>query len=943
MSGRYVDNVGGISTTTTTGDYNNLAAWGEADRWSTLETGRYAYKAVTFPLDFTSPYDEGYETGVGWWDGSTLRRDTIKTSSNSGNTVDWTGERILLVLVADAEMLQRGNIDPFPYKGKNDPIVIFGTGQSNIFPTYTSRVAMVNHPNVYFYNTDGIRLAGTGTVSGGSWVAPPAQDPAKLAFRKIDVNADSYIIGPDDIPTTIGDFGNGSGATFPVYTGHTLGGVGLTTWGCAVEVAKNDPYGRPVYVINIARIGQAIAEWADGAAIRTEIEARLDAAFAEIQLTYPNVDKIDIAIWQQGGADGDAGTPPVEYSESWKNFMDWLDTNYGSTQVTRRYFCDYPITWPNYGWLGGRYAVAMDEGRTVMISSANKEVLGSGDNVHFWGDSANLFGEEIARSVFFGPQPTMPAIPQSFIPNDAYAAITATTFEYEGLVVPPARPSTTEFTKGYFGGEAFFDSLSITDSAAFQSPVDFGSIEAGDTITVTQNSDTDRWARITVDVAGVYSSTGSNALDTGFWFFETTLDTSGPSGIPNTGELCTLTTTGQTLLEFTDLLNSNTGGKIGIGYAQGDLLPNAQLAVKLDDEVNMGFHFESSGGNTFRSFIDDSFNAISFTADLDLTFQTGGDKLVFSVVDPDTGSFDVGIEIRTRGDRDPYARIGGVGLDGLTQKDPPDDAQAMIGPQETLTTNDNQGLCMWSPTANTEGRYGWASPSTPETWVAGVRYTHSNDRVSVINESGTSSNEMHVTVDADWIGLAIDDTQADSATWGLYVSPTKGNGVTLSATVAGTPTGALMPLILKGNVVRFPILAGTGVRTVRADADGDIEFDDAEHYTITHQSTNGTPAFVSTTITQSNGDRKRYKIIATANRQTTAGTFYREDYFTAHTDSGTLTRSTTRSPFAAATTGTGSSLALTYGTATNTIVLIATGNASETWDWDFQVEEEDIT
>lgn len=105
MPGTFVDNVGGITSTTTTGAYGGFSAWGQADAMSTLSNGTYAYKAIPYPLTPAEPTE--YETGEGTWNGSTLTRDTVKTSSNGGSAVDWSGQRVLVIIVADSAMLEQ--------------------------------------------------------------------------------------------------------------------------------------------------------------------------------------------------------------------------------------------------------------------------------------------------------------------------------------------------------------------------------------------------------------------------------------------------------------------------------------------------------------------------------------------------------------------------------------------------------------------------------------------------------------------------------------------------------------------------------------------------------------------------------------------------------------------------------------------------------------------
>lgn len=834
-------------------------------------------------------------------------------------------------------------IDPFPYKGAGDPILLIFTGQSNAGDIFVSRVPLVYNPDVYVWGTDGIRTPGTGTVTEVSpgvweWVIRPTQDATKFAWRQFDPNADTFVIFPEEFPNALGDFAGGNGGTAADgYVGLTRGGGGSAAWGAANALQKAT--GRPVYVVNIMRSGTPISWWEPGGAVRALYDAQVAAALAALQVTYPNVTFADIRGWMQGENDASAGTAPVAYAESWTEFRDHSDSIVGNVHFTRDFIFDITYQRPAHqGWYGLRYALQKTENRTVMLSSWNKELV---DTVHFHGDGMVKYGEEAALVALTIYDPVLDT-PPSFVPNDGSKAITATLMVNDGSSTPPARPSASGFDRGYWTTDGT-DGFSITNSESFFSTIELGSIGVGDTITMTQNNDANKWVTHTVDVAGVYDPTPAGPLDTGWWYFETTISATGPSGSPDAAAFCSLSTSAVYSLPFTDLLSSNPGGRIAVGYNQGDVLPNSQLSIKITDGVPKAFNFETSTGHAFSSIIEPISGAATFTATSVIALQAGGGKLQIQLQDATTTQAKTAFNILSRNDNNPLAFIGGDGLVGITTQMPSDDFQVVVCPQILDTSKVNQGITLWSNTPTAIGRYSFSDPTDSTNDLGGMRWKHSNDRLALLNLSPSTSNEKYVTIDGDFIGLGIDDTAADSAAWGLYVTPTKGNGVTLTATVAAQHLTPTMPLILQGNQVRTNVLAGTGVRSVFADSLGNFQSSHIRHYPkVEHQSTNATPAFAGNVINIGDGSRVHFEIVVSANRQgATAGTFCKRMVCTGSKDAGVATLSTVTT-LSTSSTGTGSTLTALFIAGGGNFLFLATGNASETWDWDFYVDQVSI-
>lgn len=957
MAGTFIDNVAGLVTNPGTSDFTGLSAWGQAEPMSTLTTGNlYAYKAI-----YLAGTPNAYETGTGVWNGSTLARTTIKTSSNGGSKVNFTGGQVLVVIVADTAMLQRSGWDMNQTRqdrDAQDPDLNAMTGQSNAGDIYTSRKTLTYNPNVWVWMTDGVPLAGTGTWHEPDpigapgvyeWLVPPEQDPARFAWRQYDPNATSFVSSPGD--AVIYDYGVPDGVTRteqPMYCGLTRNG-GSIAWGHAN--AKQILTGRDQYVFCLFHAGKQIALWADGGTMRTEYDTQMTAALAALTALYPNVTHIDEQLWMQGETDATIETPPVEYSESWAAFHDWtIAQGFADANKTRRIIFDINRRNTNALWKyntfeGLRYAQQADEGRTILLSSANKEYIegypDATQGVHLWGDMAVMFGEEGARASVFGP-PTMLDHVSPFVANDAYEIIFGGIYENEGNIgAPPSRPSASTPSSGYWGTD-LFDGITFTDKfSIFLDAPPWEDIQAGDTITITDSADATKWTRYTVDVAGVYDSTPAGAFDTGYWYFETTPAATGPGGAPAVGAVCTIETSRQHLLPVTDLLNSNTGGRIGIGYEKGDLLPDAQLAVKLADGVEFAFSFEDIDGNTFKSIINRSSGAATFSASGILGMQSAGGIVFYQVVDPGTGQLDTGIHLRARTDRDPVLLVGGR----EETFDIPTDAQLVVGPHTTRTSTDDQGIAL-AGTAGSSGWYGFVDPADTDAWIGKWRYTHSDDRLSAVNFSPTSSNEMGMMIDADFIGLYKDDTAADSSTWGIYFTLTKGSGVQMTAGVASAPTTAAQPMTMRFTSLTLPHLAGTGRRTLTASTAGLVQaISTTEHsYETLNVPAGAAYTFTATTFAIADGETIAIRADASAKRTDgTAGSMAAT--FTAtitrvgatHTTSGA-----TMIVSGKASTGTGSTLDMRVAAAGGVILPSCKQQTGETWTWDIDWRENNI-
>ena len=606
---KFHDNTAGVVSSPGTNDFTSFTDSGQFDSFTDLPNGEYAYIAKP------ASNKDGWELGEGVWDGTTLTRRTVYTSSNGGSKVNFSG-KIIVYITATSDMLERAGIDPFKYKADDEPIAIFVTGQSNALQIWASRVTEEYNPNIFDWATDGIRLAGTGTVTGSPavWDAPPEQDPAKFEWRQVDPNAASYVISPDDIPQTLGDYGEDQDP-LQIYTGHTRGGAGGIAWGLADRLEKAT--GRKVYMLCVARGAEPISSWGTGGDMRTEINTQATNALAALTALHPGVTFFDAHVWMQGEQDATIATPAVEYADAWVDYHDWFDTNFGDDYKTRRFICD--TNQRNIGlaaWEGLRYAHQKSLDRTVMLPSNNKEII---DFFHFHGDQHTKYGEEIARAIVFGPDPVLR--PEDvFIPNDQFEDIVYTTYTYDGASA--SRPALTVF-RGYYNHDAGDTTLRINHTPTLLGGTQYiGDIKSGDTVTFTKDaSNYEVW---TCSSDGTFT----NDTDGGYWSFSASVVRTGTISI---GDDVTLTTSAQHFRDVVDYITSNKGGKIGIGFDQGDTLPDAAFSVVVPDGVTGAFKFFSPDKSTEFTSQVLNIGAASFTSSGTLSFGASSNAVTVTL------------------------------------------------------------------------------------------------------------------------------------------------------------------------------------------------------------------------------------------------------------------------------------------------------------------------
>jgi hypothetical protein len=176
---------------------------------------------------------------------------------------------------------------------------------------------------------------------------------------------------------------------------------GGTAWGLADQLAKMT--GRRVFMVCTAQGGQPISQWQPGVgAVGLELDMQVSDALAALQIDYPQVKFADIVVWIQGERDAQKNTPPDLYADHWILWRDYVEgannpNPWVDSQRTRWYLVQMSQeSRRQAAWPGQKYTLEKAGGRTVLIPSSGKETI---EGIHYWGDQATLFGEEIAADV----------------------------------------------------------------------------------------------------------------------------------------------------------------------------------------------------------------------------------------------------------------------------------------------------------------------------------------------------------------------------------------------------------------------------------------------------------------------------------------------------------------------------------------------------------------
>jgi hypothetical protein len=321
-------------------------------------------------------------TGLEWIvpsSGSSITVENEGTPLTSALTLmDFTGAGVNVTEpVADQVSINIPGSNRFAYKTAGQPIVILCTGQSNPDGTELATVQFPvdNRVKVYSYLTDlglGVVPCPNTPAVGYGWITP---NPA-VTYQ--------------------------TGTKYPMvgYYGANKGNIPISM---AIEHAET--YDLPVIVLTICASGAPIQVWLEGNVVGAFTMNDYLIDFWNHIKTLPELAGVtfpDIFIW--GQSESNAGVPggipiiPAVYNDKWQAvYEDLIANGVISREITNVYLMDTvkPIS-DTYKWEGTKL-VARNTDNKVTFTSGITLPWVEPDDVHFTGDSNNLYGRLISQ------------------------------------------------------------------------------------------------------------------------------------------------------------------------------------------------------------------------------------------------------------------------------------------------------------------------------------------------------------------------------------------------------------------------------------------------------------------------------------------------------------------------------------------------------------------
>jgi hypothetical protein len=248
-------------------------------------------------------------------------------------------------------------------KPVGEPIVLFATGQSEMYGLHTADTPLYRNDRVFVYSP---ATALTGT----------------RAWRVADPTA----------PSLTGDIPN----NFDVFTGYTQGGRGNIAIAMAQRLQEQT--GRDVYVYMVVMSGAAITQWdfLGSAEVFNRIYTEWPTASAALPVGAPSY--ADFALFSQGYTDGYQGMLPSYWVSKFLGFFDRISSpgifELVKNQSTRKFIVGQPSgVRMEQRWDGSRFVDAWTGNDTTVVSMDDYPLQ---DQNHITGDAAVNLGQRIA-------------------------------------------------------------------------------------------------------------------------------------------------------------------------------------------------------------------------------------------------------------------------------------------------------------------------------------------------------------------------------------------------------------------------------------------------------------------------------------------------------------------------------------------------------------------
>ncbi|MCA9367917.1 hypothetical protein KC887_06690 [Candidatus Kaiserbacteria bacterium] len=259
-------------------------------------------------------------------------------------------------------------------KPEGQPVLLAGTGQSNAGAHNIAANPMATNPRVFDFATDGD--------------APPQVDTPTWISAYTDVSYQK----DDFYPTN-------------VYTGYRANGRAYPLAAIADRIQKIT--GRDVYIVNVFKGSTAISSWIGTGGVGEVLDTRVQQALETSEMVSAGITAPDAVFWLQG--ESNSGDAPSDYADDWDAWRDQTEAAWAVAGETPFYVYDFSEEW-NWQWTTAygepeesnimRYVADNADGPVTLVPSLGIPAEPGGE-IHFTGDGANLYAQQMADYFLF--------------------------------------------------------------------------------------------------------------------------------------------------------------------------------------------------------------------------------------------------------------------------------------------------------------------------------------------------------------------------------------------------------------------------------------------------------------------------------------------------------------------------------------------------------------
>ena len=266
----------------------------------------------------------------------------------------------------------------FPGTQEGEPVLCVGTGQSNWLGIYAVDISDMPS-NSQIYDWEWTRQSGAASNFSFA-VANPVR-------TVLNASGGAY----DGSGVVVGMHGT-SGAVLPGGSpapGQPSGHIG---WACLNTLTQR--YRNDFFMVNVAKSGEPISGWDDGAEMEAALEDHVTAAIAEINtLGYPvAITAPRRVFWLQGETNKAIPTSPENYATAWKTFKALAETKWAVEGFTQWTIFDIGDGYYAVGEWPAFPRIIEETANDVQLVSARGIAETFDVTYHFTGPGLNAYG-----------------------------------------------------------------------------------------------------------------------------------------------------------------------------------------------------------------------------------------------------------------------------------------------------------------------------------------------------------------------------------------------------------------------------------------------------------------------------------------------------------------------------------------------------------------------